>query len=74
MENHLVDDLREIKTFLYVESDSSICSSVRRMARVFGMNEQTANNANAAISFLEHKPNKYFLVLADEFMPGLFGT
>jgi len=74
IDSELIDDLRVNKTFLFVDDDASVCSSVSRMARVFGVNVQTANNANAAISLLEHNPNKYFLVLADEFMPGLSGT
>jgi len=62
------------KTFLFVDDEPATCSAVKRLARIFGVNVQTANSALFALSLIEHDPNKYFLILSDEIMPGMSGS
>ncbi|KZY28254.1 MULTISPECIES: hypothetical protein [unclassified Oleiphilus] len=54
------------KAFLFVSDDSLACSSARRVAKFKGLRIQSANSIQSAISFLEHKPADYFLVVMDE--------
>jgi len=62
------------KTFLFIDDEPSTCSAVKRMARIFGVNVQTANSALSAISMIEHDPDQFFLILTDEIMPGMSGS
>jgi len=72
--NKSVDELYVQKTFLFVDDEPAACKVVKRMAGIYGVNVQTANSAAMALSFIEHDPSKYFLVLTDEIMPGMSGT
>ena len=74
MNDPTIDKLYLNKTFLFVDDELAVCSAVKRMARIYGVNVQTANSASVALSLIEHNPDQYFLILTDEIMPGMSGT
>lgn len=61
------------KTFLFVDDDESTFVSVKRIANIYGVQVQTANTAHNALVLLHNEPEKYFLILTDQFMPGMNG-
>ncbi len=58
------------KAFLFVSDDLLAYSSARRMAGYHGLRIQVANSIKSALSFLEHKPGDYFLIIVDDGVPG----
>lgn len=54
------------KALLFVNDDLLLSATVTRIAEFNGLRIQIAHSASSALSFLEHKPRDYFLVVVDE--------
>jgi CheY-like chemotaxis protein len=74
MSGNKADILDVNKTFLFVDGEPAACASAKRLAGIYGIDVQTANSASVAISLLEHSPNRFFLILTNDAMPGMSGT
>lgn len=61
------------KSFLYVDDDQRLFTSIKRYSDHFGVAMQTATSVQNALALIQSSPEKYFLVLTDQYMPGSNG-
>ena len=62
------------KSFLFVDDNSEIGKAIVRLANSANVSVQIATNAETAISIIEQNPDRFFLVLTDQSMPGMSGV
>lgn len=71
--NESINSIKLSRTFLFVDDDEGACASARRLANIYEVNVQTANTGYSALAHIQNDPEKYFLILTDQFMPGMNG-
>lgn len=67
------EEIKFSRTLLVVDDDAEQCSVVKRLAAVYDVDVQTANSGHSALALIQSDPEKYFLILTDQFMPGMDG-
>lgn len=71
--NESIDAIKFSRTFLFVDDDEKQCASAKRLANIYDVNLQTANSGHSALALIQSDPEKFFLILTDQFMPGMDG-
>jgi CheY-like chemotaxis protein len=64
---------QRIKHILLVDDNITDLHSIHHLLVHFGYNVTSTNYPHKALNFLREEPDKYHLIITDQFMPGLKG-
>jgi CheY-like chemotaxis protein len=66
-------NLKQEKHILLIDDSMTDLRSIHQLLAHFGYNVTSTNDPHKALNFFREEPDKYHMIITDQFMPGLKG-